>query len=339
MEIINYEPLPQGYIFIQPRKEITEQPDIKTWLESEAFFRLMTFIQNLNQSVVNKKISDKFFVSETAQKIVDSLNSISAWVDEIPPLPTPQRFGNKAFRDWIARLEQNAKTIHEKILPPEWHKANIELVPYFVGSFGHGTRIDYGSGHELSFVAWLCCLNEIGIFGQMDHTALVLRVFVKYLEVVRGLQRVYLLEPAGSHGVWGLDDYQFLSYYWGSAQLRDQRRINPKSILSEDMVNTYAEEYMYFSSIKYINEVKKGPFHEHSPILYDISSVINWTKINSGLLKMYVDEALKKFPVVQHFVFGSFLPYRPAQNPHIIITPESTEATPTRITAKTREIF
>src|ERR1044072_2800409 len=29
-----------------------------------------------------------------------------SWIDEIPPLPTPQRFGNKAFRTWMSRLEE-----------------------------------------------------------------------------------------------------------------------------------------------------------------------------------------------------------------------------------------
>lgn len=32
----------------------------------------------------------------------------------------------------------------------------MELVPYLLVSFGHPSRIDYGTGHETSFVVWLC---------------------------------------------------------------------------------------------------------------------------------------------------------------------------------------
>lgn len=49
------------------------------------------------------------FNSPTSQEIdhiLALLQTLSDWVDEIPPLQTPQRFGNLAFRTWGTRLEE-----------------------------------------------------------------------------------------------------------------------------------------------------------------------------------------------------------------------------------------
>ena len=44
-------------------------------------------------------------------------------------------------------------------------------------AYGNPTRIDYGTGHEFKFAAFLCCLIKLGVVPQMDAAALVLKVF------------------------------------------------------------------------------------------------------------------------------------------------------------------
>jgi len=108
------------------------------------------------------------------------------------------------------------------LLGPTHAPALRFLKPYFLESFGSFRRLDYGTGHETAFALFLCALTLLRVVhpNPPDERALVLRVFVRYLRLCWRLQDTYKLEPAGSHGVWGIDDYSFLPYILGSGQLR-----------------------------------------------------------------------------------------------------------------------
>ena len=41
--------------------------------------------------------------------MLELLDELDRWIIEIPPLETPQRFGNLAFRQWGKRLEEVTK--------------------------------------------------------------------------------------------------------------------------------------------------------------------------------------------------------------------------------------
>lgn len=67
----------------------------------------------------------------------------------------------------------------ETVLPSSLHIAIPELTEYLSKGFGNETRIDYGSGHELSFAAWLGGIALLGGFDTKDYQAIALKIFVK----------------------------------------------------------------------------------------------------------------------------------------------------------------
>jgi len=277
-----------------------------------AYDELVGFLSELADAAFGKKLSHDIQLSAPAVRLNAAFVEMGRWVDEIPPIEQPMRFGNKAFKDWYARMCKYAPELIADLLDGNsmaGTEAEAELTTYFIDSMGNSTRIDYGTGHELALFVFLKCLRNLGIFSSDDSSAIVLSVFQHYLQLVRLLQTTYLLEPAGSHGVWGLDDYQFLPFFFGAAQLADQSEIRPHSIHDEEVLEEWHTEYLYLAAVRFVRHMKKGPFWEHSPYLNDISNLDSWQRVASGLLKMYRGEVLGKLPVVQHLKFGRLLPW------------------------------
>ncbi|KAI1434739.1 phosphotyrosyl phosphatase activator [Xylaria sp. CBS 124048] len=338
--------------FFSPTKQINDGPDVEKFLTSKAYRDIGIFVMQLNRAMCPRKVTSDdgkektqtFLIgsqyethpAESVSRLQRMLSKIESFIDQAPPDKGPRRFGNVSFRKWYDLLEKQATALLEEYLPLSVLRhssgdskseatATVELSSYLLGAFGSPQRLDYGTGHELSFLAFLGCLWKLGAFkdgkpnGDIERN-IVLGVFEPYLRVVRRLILTYTLEPAGTHGVWGLDDHSFQPYIYGSAQLSRAiseseampvegslfRAPKPSTIVKSEYVEEERKRYMYFSAVGFINDVKKGPFWEHSPILFDISGIKDgWGKINKGMIKMFNAEVLSKFPVVQHFYFGS----------------------------------
>ncbi|KAI9673031.1 MAG: Serine/threonine-protein phosphatase 2A activator 1 [Caeruleum heppii] len=361
------------HAFASPAKRINEGHDVPAFLTSKAYDRIMTFLFQVNEAMYPHLLDDeeqqgpksatveqwelnglnvKF--SDAVVKLGGLMHKLEAMIDEAPPESGPRRFGNVSFRKWYQLVESRLPRLLRDHIDPfvlafktqeeNTTTAEEELSAYLLGSFGSPQRLDYGTGHELSFLAFLGGTWMLGGFSRRadgeEERSIVLGIFEPYLHLIRRLIQVYNLEPAGSHGVWGLDDHSFLPYIFGSAQycpavssteplpqtgsLPDAP--DPADVAKANVVAEYRDRNMYFGAVGFIYDVKKGPFWEHSPILFDISGVrAGWAKINKGMIKMYNAEVLSKFPVVQHFPFGSLFSWD--QDPNAARPPPSSNST------------
>lgn len=289
-----------------PVRRILSQKDLDIFTKSEIRDELVGFIERLNESVIGLVTDSEVKLDKSIENMMDLLNEVDAIVSKHPAADaTSSRFGKPEFRDFYDEIKSSTSKLLTPLGVPS--EAIPELGEYLTESWGNRTRIDYGSGHELNFFCFLFCLDKLGVFSKDVYAALVLRVFWGYIKVMRNIQQGYWLEPAGSHGVWGLDDYHFLPFLFGSAQLATHKHLRPISIHDPDLVEMYAPKYMYFACIKFINDVKTASLRWHSPMLDDISGVKKWAKVNEGMIKMYKAEVLGKLPIMQHFLFGSII--------------------------------
>lgn len=306
-------PLPDtsALIFQEPTRRILSSDDLDLFLSSPAHSLILSFVFSLSDSAADRKISSIGLASAhpIIHKILSILDSIDQFIDRCPPTDQGgSRFGNPAFRDFIDNTSTQSQPWHQR-LGLSSQSSIEEVSTYLYHSFGNRQRIDYGSGHELNFVIWLLCLNRLSLLPESTFSALTLVVFPRYIALLRRLQSTYYLEPAGSHGVWGLDDYHFLPFLFGASQLLHHPYIRPLSIHNEIVLEEAGDEYLYLDMVRFTiaSKTVKG-LKWTQPMLDDISGAKNWEKVEQGMRRMFVKEVLGKLPVMQHFLFGSLVP-------------------------------
>lgn len=199
--------------FAVPIKKINEGRDVSSFLVSKAYKDIMTFILQLNtamfpQNVPNSNdkskpvrpvqlgFQNKSF-SNTVQRLRNLLDDLQRIIDEVPPDPGPRRFGNLSFRKWFENVQSHSLALIESHVPAnillKSEKSNVgalnEIESYFLGSFGSAERLDYGTGHELSFLAFLGCIWKLGGFENTDsreeERSIVLGVIEPYVILTR----------------------------------------------------------------------------------------------------------------------------------------------------------
>lgn len=197
--------------FIVPVKKINDGQDVPAFLTSRAYSNIMTFVLQLNYAMFPSYISSStahlgnsqpwqldestIVFSNTVNRLRNLLADIEDIIDETPPDPGPRRFGNISFRKWVERVEDESKSLLERHLPTNILRVRVtcemdphpELASYLLGSFGSSQRLDYGTGHELSFLAFLGGIWKLGGFGESkspgdEERGLVVGVIEPYVD-------------------------------------------------------------------------------------------------------------------------------------------------------------
>lgn len=99
-----------------PLRYIFDATDHAAFVHSPAHSDFVLFISAISQALVGKGNSTPCHVSPVLSRLLSFLGEMGAWVDALPPLAQPMRYGNRAFRSWHERLIREASRMCHSLL-------------------------------------------------------------------------------------------------------------------------------------------------------------------------------------------------------------------------------
>lgn len=94
--------------FRHPQKYITSDSDVRLFRETPLFHDLIDFLNQLSSPVKGFPLDPQRLsnVSSHVRNVVELLDTLDQWVDEIAPIEEAMRFGNRAFQTWFDKLQE-----------------------------------------------------------------------------------------------------------------------------------------------------------------------------------------------------------------------------------------
>lgn len=318
-------------------KKINEDKDLVHFrTQSPAYRNILIYVDALSELI--KGTGDKTFNSkyeikhDVFRKCAEFLNKLEKCCNETDLNASKScatlRFGHIAFRDWFDTMSDLSwDFVYDQLASDKDNQLKGELYTYLIESFGNKMRIDYGTGHELNFIIFTMgllyltddktmepkdngdCLAKDNLKQYVgQHGWDILALFAhSYLPLCRRVQIKFRLEPAGSRGVYNMDDFQFLPFLFGAAQLTGIKYISCKKFYEFDQVDMFKSDYIFFEAVDFILSNKRGPFNEHSYTLWGFTGLNSWETILNRIKYKFTDDILGPFPIVQHFLFGKYI--------------------------------
>lgn len=280
--------------------KINSENFFETWKSSCAYKDISRVLETLIFSVKSTPRVQKTPKNKIILKILDIFHKILNVMNEIE-VSHERTFGDKSFQVWLEKIEKMKDDLFSGVIN------NEEAIYYFLNSFGNSSRVDFGTGHELNFLAFVVCLFKLGVVNEGDSQDIVFCLFWEYWNCFISLQNKFHLPPAGSNGSWGVDDYVILPFVFGSSQLIGNKIITPNNIIDKNLSTIHKDEYSYCKWIAYLYDSKKGNLEINSRVLYSLSSISDFQKIYNGMINLFYGEVMNKYVIFQQFKFGKLL--------------------------------
>lgn len=141
---------------IGPVCRVQSSSDIEAWLASRAYFTLITYLNDVSAEIQGIRNTDLFPISKNIKRLTTIFEQLDSMI--VANSPAPLVLGanmdsrTKSYRRWAHGMLRDIYKIVEKAVPSSKCRHVNELGVYLSGSFGSSAKIEYGTGHELSFL-------------------------------------------------------------------------------------------------------------------------------------------------------------------------------------------